>query len=437
MEGTLGEWEPRSGSVTAPRPVTDSVPRLHSLEVSRLILDLSAARRRTLLVLCAVAAGGCPALQSDDTPGDGTGDGTGDASESGDGPGTDAESSAADVSGGPAGDDVDPGTDDTGDADSGSDPSALDDAVFFFVRDTQDGDSLWAYDLGTDQAHEVTALDGISDIRSVAIHPDRTVVAIASDYGGIDHQDSEAIYAFEVNDDLVFGEPTLLMPPLPKPVGVATGYKQQLSSLRWHPDGAWLWFSHAYQLDFSEPGGGTLAGVDPTTGTHELYLDSIGDCIVNTAPSPSPDGSVLLSVRGVCIDGAHEGLVAFDNPPAGDPDVVVPLPDALFATPRWLPDGTGIIYGTKLDGDGDGDGVADFYTDAIVLLDVATGDQYALLPPTADVFVWDFTISPTADRVVVCVSQNDTRDLLLLDFSGAEATSRWLTDDGGSCTPSW
>jgi Tol biopolymer transport system component len=240
-----------------------------------------------------------------------------------------------------------------------------------------------------------------------------------------------------VNEDLVFSEPTLLMPAIPKPIGVATGYDQQIDDLRWHPDGSWLWFGHAFQQDFSTPGGGTLAGVDPGTGALELYLDSAGDCTVNTGPSPSPDGTVLLSIRGVCIDAAHEGFVAFDVPPAGEPEMIVPTSEALFTTPRWLPDGAGIVYAARIDYDSDGDGAFDIYGNAIILLDLATGDQYALLPPAPEVYVWEITLSPAGDRVVACVSQDDAQNLLLLDYSVDPPETRWLTDDGISCRPSW
>lgn len=389
-------------------------------------------------MLCSsvLLASGCPGFDPDAT----TGDVTADGGPADDGQGSGAAGSDLDESGGPpssddAGSDGDP--DDGDPDDTGSDPSALGDDVFFFVRGIADGDALWAYDLATDHAHEVTPLGGNSEIRSIAIHPDRNVVAIASDYGAVDHQDSESIHAFEVNESLVFGKPELLMPAIPKPIGVATGYKQQIDELRWHPDGAWLWFGHSVQEDFSMPGGGTLAGVDPGTGALEFYVDSIGDCLVNTGPSPSPDGSVLLAVRSVCIEGANEGVVGFDVPPAGEPQMIVPRPEAIFTAPRWLPDGAGIVYAARIDYDSDGDGVFDVYGDAIVLLDVATGDQYAMLPPTPEVYIWDFTLSPTGDRVVACVFQDDAQDLLLLDFSVDPPASRWLTDDGSSCKPSW
>lgn len=406
--------------------------------MTRPISPFSAARCRALACspLLLLLASGCPGADPDATTGDATGDAPGDAGPTDDDSG---DGSDPDDSGGPASDD-DTGSDgdpDDGDPDTGSDPSVLADDVFFFVREIADGDALWAYDLATDQAHEVTPLDGGSEITSVAIHPDRTLVAIATDYEALDYQDSESIYAFEVNEDLVFGDPTLLMPGIPKPVGVATGYSQQVDDLRWHPDGSWLWFGHAFQQDFTIPGGGTLAGVDPATGAFELYLDTVGDCSVNTGPSPSPDGSVLLSIRSVCIDGAHDGFVAFDVPPAGEPEMIVPTTEAIFTTPRWLPDGTGIVYAGRIDDDSDGDGAFDVYGNAIVLVDLATGDRYALLPPTPEVYIWDFTLSPAGDRVVVCINQNDAQDLLLLDYSVDPPTSRWLTDDGASCKPSW
>ena len=157
---------------------------------------------------------------------------------------------------------------------------------------------------------------------------------------------------------------------------------------------------------------------------------------MNTGQSPSPDGEVLLVVQGVCIDNTHEGIVAFDVPLGGASQQLLSI-RAGFGTPRWTPDGAAIAYWAEIDYDSDGDGMNDIYGPTLLLADLASGMQYALLAPTLEQYIWDFTMSPDGTRYVVCVNHGGVLDLLLVDYSGAEGTTRWLTDDGVSCKPSW
>lgn len=362
-----------------------------------------------------------------------SGDGDASADASADSSGGDP---SGDPSGGPGGD---PSSGDPSGADTDGDDSTIDDDTFFFVRRVGDGydDELWAYDLATDQASRVTDLGGMVSIKSIAIAPDRSAVAIASDYQRVDYQASEAIWRFDAHAGAIGGEPTLLMPPIPTPIGVSTGYSQQIDDLQWHPDGSALWFGHGFFFDIGEPGGGAIGRVDAATGEFELFIDAIADCTVNTSPSPSPDASVLLAVRAVCIDSAHEGLIGSAAVPAADAQVIVPSSNLVFATPRWLADGSGVLFAGSIDYDGDGDGTAESFGSALLLLDTNTGDQYVVMPPTPDQYVWSFAMAPDEARFVVCLNSDAGRNLLLVDLSGEQATSRWLTDDGASCYPAW
>jgi hypothetical protein len=227
------------------------------------------------------------------------------------------------------------------------------------------------------------------------------------------------------------------MEGLPAPVRASSGYSQQIDDLRFQPDGSVLWLGHAFAFDISDPGGGVIASLDLESGELELHDEIVDDCTVNTGPSPSPDGEVLFVVQGVCIEEAHEGIVGFDLPLGGAGQQVLAAPNIGFAAPRWLPDGAGIAYYDEIDWDSDGDGMTDIFGHALMLLDLAEGTQYALLPPAPDQYFWDFTMAPDGTRFVVCVSHDDRRDLLLVDYSGDEGTTRWLTDDGVSCKPSW
>lgn len=389
---------------------------------------------RLLLGVCAATASGCDA----DPPGDG-----GSAASDTDGPdgastGDDTESDPSDptASTDPTTDPDPTGADSTGDAP----PSglAVSDDVLFFVRATDStSDTLWAYDVASDGAEPVPVFDDTSEIRAIAIHPARTSIAVASDFQTVDYQASESIYAIGIDADGSFAAPEVLMPAFPTPIGVSSGYRQQISDMQWHPDGSALWFNHSFMLDISMPGGGGLGWVDGNGGEGELFVDALGDCTVNTGPAPSPDGAAVLAVQAVCIDGSHEGVVAFDVPPAGAPELIVPGPDIVFDNPEWIPDGSGVVFASTIDYDGDGDGTAEQRGDALLLLDVATGEQHVLLAPSPDAYVWSFAMAPDALRFAVCVSQAGAQNLLLVDYSGAEPTTRWLTDDGVSCDPEW
>jgi len=399
---------------------------------------MPASRTSFSLLLSASCAFGVVACDSDPSSDEspaGDSEGDSDAGDDDDGSG-DASGETGEDDGG-----EDTAADDGADTSSGDtadDGAAIGDDVFFYVRSVDDQvDEVWAYDVVADTSQRAIAFDSVAEVSSLAIHPDRNLLAVASDYDSIDYQMSESIYAFVLNESLELGAPELLMEGWAKPIGADKGYAQQVDELRWHPDGSALWFGHAFRFSVSEPGGGALASLDPASGEYELYDEFIDGCTVNTGPSPSPDGSVLLAVRAVCIEDAKEGIVAFDVPLTAQAEVVLPSSNMVFSAPRWLPDGMGIVFASEIDYDSDGDGTLDAFGSALLLLDLTDGAQYVLVPPTPDEYIWDFTMAPDGTRFVLCMSHGGVRDLLLADFSSDEPSARWLTNDGTSCTPSW
>lgn len=117
--------------------------------------------------------------------------------------------------------------------------------------------------------------------------------------------------------------------------------------------------------------------------------------------------------------------------------MIVPAREMVLDNPEWISDGSGVVFAASIDYDGDGDGSAEQVGHALMLLDVATGDQLVLLAPSPESYIWSFQMAPDAVRFVVCISQGGGENLLLVDYSGSEPTTRWLTDDGASCHPQW
>lgn len=386
-----------------------------------------------------------PLLACDSEPSDADDDGDGETGSQDDDDDDEADDDeaddddSADTSAGDE-DPTDPSADDTG-TDTGIEPGTpIDDGVFFYVREIDTTvDEVWSYDLATDTTQRVLAADdgGVAEVSSIAIHPDRTWIAVATTWNTTHYQQSENIFGFAAGEGATLGEPSLLLEGLPAPVGASSGYSQQIDDLRFQPDGSALWLGHSFAFDISDPGGGVIASLDLGSGELTLHDEIVDDCTVNSGPSPSPDGGALFVVQGVCTEEAHEGIVGFDLPLGGASQQVLTAPNIGFATPRWTPDGAGITYYDEIDWDSDGDGMGDIFGHALMLLDLAEGTQYALLPPAPNQYFWDFTMSPDGTRFVMCVNHEDQRDLLLVDYSGDEATTRWLTNDGVSCKPSW
>jgi Tol biopolymer transport system component len=396
-------------------------------------------RRSFLCFLVACTTSACVSTDAEDPPSSETsGDASDDASEEAsatDDPTDDP--TAVDTTGDdPTGVDTtgDDPTDPTGDP-TGEDAVALGDDVLFFVREIDaTDDDLWMYDVGTDTAERVLDL-GTAEITSIAIAPGRGAIAFATTYDSIDYQSSERIMALVHGAD-GFGEPEVIMPAIPTPIGVGSGYSQRLDDLSWHPDGSAIWFGHSFFADISEPGGSALGRADVASGGFELFIDGAAGCAVNAGSSIAPDGSTLVAWRDICTSDVDQGLVAYVLP-VDQPQVIVPTQSAVYSSPRWSADGSGLAYAASIDYDSDGDGTNDIYGHAILLIDIATAEQYVVLAPSPDAHIWSFAMSPDATRFVACVNQAGARNLLLVDYSGDEPTTRWLTDDGVSCDPSW
>lgn len=337
-------------------------------------------------------------------------------------PGTADDTSDSDPS------DTDPTDTDPTDSDTSNPGDALGDSVFVFIHeDTNSTNTVVAYDVATDQSWVVTDLGGDTEINGVAIHPDRTSLAVSAFYQLSDADESEGIWRVPAGG----GEPESIMPALPGD----NGEFQSVANLVYSYDGAHIYFDHSTSY-----GGGALARVADSGGLPELFVDSVAGCAINVGASPSPDGSELAGIRSSCSDLANEGLVAYDAPPTGAGTVVIPDGDTYdfsLVTPRWLSDGSGLLFVVDTTFDPDGDGINDANGDTLLLVGFSTGEIFTIVPPADHQRIGSFAVSPDEGRIVMCLTTAATSDLVLADLTGETTTYRSLSSDGKSCRPAW
>ena len=375
--------------------------------------------QRLLFLLCCSTACDLGSASDDDDP-------TGAESDGGDPSG--ASTDEAGSGGGPdTGSGGGPDTGSGGGPDTGSGGGdALPDSVLVFLRDEGSwAQSVHAYDVATDQTWLVTDLGGDTQIRSLAIPPDRTTIALAADYASTTADESEGIWQVPVAG----GAPEPFMDPIP-----GEGAAQDLSDLAFDRDGTQVWFT------YSNENGGSAIGRAAQGGVPEIFGDANAGCISTYAASPSPTGAELLALRDGCSDAAAEGLIMHALPPSGAGQVVVPVGDIYEfggAMPQWSADGSAVMFVLSMRIDVDGDGVYDGQGDTLLAMDTASAQFFEVVPAAIGQLIHRFALSPDELGIALCMGSANGRDLVLLDLHGESATYRQLTDDGASCHVAW
>jgi hypothetical protein len=379
------------------------------------------------LFACAVATGCDLSQPSDDDDVGETGgdedDPTDDDDDDDDSDPTDDDDSSPDPD--TSGGSEDP-TDPTGDPTGGS-GDALPYSVFMFIHEDGNAGSVHAYDVATNQTWLVTDFGGGVEVSGLAIHPDRTSLAIAAYHQLSDIDESAGIWRVPVTG----GEPQNIMPAL----AGEDGEYQSVADLVYTEDGAYVYFGHSTSF-----GGGTIARVADSGGQGEFFVDTNAGCAGVTAPSPSPNGAELMAVRDSCQDYMLEGIVNFAVPPSNAGQVFLAQGDSYSIhgiAPYWLADGTGLLYSLSNRIDTDGDGLLDAQGDGIALLDFASGTSFELVPVAPGQGIHAFAVSPDEGRVVMCMGSSTVRDLVLLDVTGESPAYYTLTNDGASCRVAW
>jgi Tol biopolymer transport system component len=382
------------------------------------------------LLLCAAA---CDPLHGDDDP-SGDDDSSGAASDSDDPSATGDPATTAATTDDPGSDSDPTGADPTGSDPTGSDPTGepgdpLAGSVLLFLHDDGNySDSVHAYDIASDQTWLVTDFGGNVEARSVAIHPDRTRIAIASYYEISDPDESEGIWGMPAAG----GEPQPIMDAWEGDAGEV----QDVGDLAYSADGAYIYFDHST----STTGGGVIARVAADGGVPELFLDANGTCTANAGPAPDPSGTQMLSVRSGCVDLELEGLVLNDLPPTGIGQVAIPEGtsyDLPFVAPQWSADGSAVLFvmGSVLDIDGDG--TNDGQGESVVLWDIAGGQVLEVVPAAVGQRIYNFAVSPDERYLAMCMASAAGQDLVLADLGGEAISYRALTTDGNSCHVAW
>lgn len=390
---------------------------------------MNAAYRRLAplcLLTCAAACDLSPSDDDDTTAED-------DGSESGSDPTgeTDMPGTSADASSDPSGSDPS-GADPTGDPsgpDTGAPGDALPDSVLLYIHaDAGNADSVRAYDVATGESWVVTDFGGNVEVRSVAIHPSRTSLAIASFYELQTAEESEGIWRVPAAG----GTPE----PIMAAIDGDEGEFQSVANLAYTYDGSEIYFDYSS----STTGGGTLARVADGGGLPELLLDSGGTCSAQAAPAPGPSGTQLLAVRDGCIDVAQEGVILHDLPPGNAGQVVIPVGDIYelpLVAPQWSADGLGVIFQIMTRIDLEGDGFYDGQGESLQLWDTQSGQVYEVVPPAIEQRIYGFAVSPDETGIVMVMGSAAGQDLVLLDLSGASASYRTLTSDGQNVAVAW
>jgi Tol biopolymer transport system component len=348
-------------------------------------------------------------------------------------------------------------------------PLSEDEVAYMTYRDGE-YDTLRIVDVQTGESRELADIEGSGEgfgLTALAMAPDRRSVAFSA-YFRMEESDWQPGHGMP-HPGIWRVDPRgqdfqMIVPPLPQTEGSACDTDADCAplgmecnqllgtcqleaatyltdDLAFAPDGETLWFTYGtYWLDgYSLAGGTTLASVSSRNGESaapevqptESACTQISDLAVH------PDGDSVLALQSVCLDGRDEGVFRYDLPGL-DAHRAVPTPegfDITLTTPDWFPDGHGFVFVVYGGWDGDGDGGIDWYADGLVQYD-AQKDEVSLVSAMPEGYsILDPSISPSGDKIAMCVSGGGGSDLYLVDLQAW--TQEPLTEHGASCKPSW
>ncbi len=211
-----------------------------------------------------------------------------------------------------------------------------------------------------------TLLSAGDKITGVAISPDRKWIAYTT---------PPAVFVVGVDGS----SPHQVSEPITPPAG----YDVTLDGPEWSPDGNTIYLG--YGLYDSESGGTALSTVAVGGGAVTMLQAAMGsNCTGVSDPRFSPDGSYLIALHSVCIDGNNEGL--WKHTPDGSGALLVHA-ELELTKPLIFPDGTILALGQVGSADG--------------ILVVGNGAVTGTIPAPAGYSMDSITESPDGSTLVV------------------------------------
>jgi hypothetical protein len=333
---------------------------------------------------------------------------------------------------------------DSGASSSGTSGAAgsLPKTTFLFTRKTSaTTDSLIAYDVATGQSRVVTDLksDGSSgwDLWGVSISPDRTRIAIASNYGPTKEDVDTKIATRRVWTLAPDGTDFKRMTPVFSNTGGGkTNFNIDIARPAFSKDGTRLLYQYGeYWYEGTSLKGGTnLWSVGSQGGTVPVNFAQPLCSVIRPAVDPKT-GSVLVK-HSVCVPPARDGLYLY---PANGGDPTLVLEDGELAawleTPSWAGDGSGFAFIGRKEVPFNG---TTRTAQGVFTYEMATKEiLQVVLPEAENESVRSVAVAPDISSIVYCLAVGDANNLHRIDLTVTPATDAAITNDGVSCDPVW
>lgn len=353
-------------------------------------------------------------------------------------------------------------------ANNTSDVTPLGPNELIFIKEvSDDADQIYAFNVTSRTERRISALDddGGDEIGSVALSPDRKLIAFASYYRldpatiPDDAFPTEAIHLMSV-DGKYLGQ---LSPPIPGPptnscttdADCIDGYvcfdfgrcseprpTASLFGLSWAPDQSAVWFEvSSFQWQQSGVVGGTRIGWATMDGDVDINVGGTACSLVGD-PTPRPGGEHVAALHSVC-NTESSGLVLYSNPPSGPPMVVLDEADIDFdlnsGSMDWVSDGSAVaLTGGGVFYDENNNSI---FGDVVIYVDVIAAELRILTDVIVDADLTGVAISPDDKKLVFCdhrvVNEEHLYDLWLIDSEATPPDPVKITGDGKSCYASW
>lgn len=334
-------------------------------------------------------------------------------------------------------------------ADGGGEPGAggaLPASTFLYVSKVDaDRDVLMAVDATTGETRVVTDLRGDGSqgwsIGGYSLSPDRTRIAIASNYGPTKEDVDTKLATRRIWTLATDGSDfRRLTPVFENTGGGRSGFVIEIRNPVFSKSGDTVLYNYGeywYEGTTLEGGSG-IWSVGAQGGTLPDLFKAPNPCTF-VDPSVDPKTGKVTVIHSVCIPGqSQDGIYLYAADGSGTPEPLVlanATIDPSLETPRWVADGSGFVF----------IGLATVPVNdttkqvrSLYVFDMATREASPIVVPEGDdASVIDATIAPDASAIVYCLREGEAQNLHVIDLSVDPATDTAITNDGKSCHPVW